>query len=228
MQPVEDRERDDTTLCLGRSGHGLFLPEALVWSSLIEEANVLRDEALKMVLSEDGHMVQQFAPQSADKALSESIHVRCPDRGTSDLCADGLEHGREPTAQLGITIDHQHFGVGIQRCISRLLCTPLVGRRWGDGSTDDSAPLEIDAEQDEDGAEERVEGLYEVARPGSVEVTMRAMEGTWGETSAAVRHIREPKRLSPGAPRFLAPVVGVDGRAVQSRARREVLDGVSK
>jgi hypothetical protein len=42
----------------------LFLPEALVWSSLIEEANVLRDEALKMVLSEDEHMVQQFAPQT--------------------------------------------------------------------------------------------------------------------------------------------------------------------
>src|SRR6266446_3429642 len=28
--------------------------------------------------------------------------------------------------------------------------------------------LEFDEEQDEDGAEERVEGLYEVARPGSV------------------------------------------------------------
>src|SRR6266849_9810337 len=144
-----------------------------MWSSLIEEANVLRDEALKMV--------QQFAPQSADKALSESIHVRCPDRGTSDLCAAGLEHGREPSAQLGITIDHQHFGVGVQRCISRLLRTPLVGRRSGDGSTDDSAPLEIDEEQDEDGAEERVEGLHEVARPGNVvaEESAPALAAAW-------------------------------------------------
>lgn len=45
MQPIEDGECYDTTICLGRSRHGLFLPEALVWSSLVEEANVLRDEA---------------------------------------------------------------------------------------------------------------------------------------------------------------------------------------
>src|SRR5262245_19097892 len=32
MQPVEDWERDDPTRCLGRSRHGLFLPQALVWS----------------------------------------------------------------------------------------------------------------------------------------------------------------------------------------------------
>ena len=43
MQPIEDRDRDDTTLCLGGTRHGWFLPEALVWSSLIEEANVLRE-----------------------------------------------------------------------------------------------------------------------------------------------------------------------------------------
>src|SRR6266852_7087441 len=48
-QPIEDRVRDDTTICLGCSRHGLFLPKALVWPSLVEEADVLRDEAQQMV-----------------------------------------------------------------------------------------------------------------------------------------------------------------------------------
>src|SRR5712692_10111075 len=63
MQPIEDRVCDDTTICLGCSRHGLFLPKALVWPSLVEEADVLRDEAQQMVLPEHEHMVEQFAPQ---------------------------------------------------------------------------------------------------------------------------------------------------------------------
>src|SRR5712691_1864501 len=39
MQPIEDRVCDDTTICLGCSRHGLFLPKALVWPSLVEEAD---------------------------------------------------------------------------------------------------------------------------------------------------------------------------------------------
>src|SRR5712691_10418435 len=71
MQPIEDRVCDDTTICLGCSRHGLFLPKALVWPSLVEEADVLRDEAQQMVLPEHEHMVEQFALQSADEALGE-------------------------------------------------------------------------------------------------------------------------------------------------------------
>ncbi len=49
----------------------MFLPKALVWPSLVEEADVLRDEAQQMVLPEHEHMVEQFAPQGADEALGE-------------------------------------------------------------------------------------------------------------------------------------------------------------
>jgi len=55
-------------------------------------------------------MVKQFAPESADKALSERVHVRGPDRGANDLRADSLEQTREPSAQLGVAIDDKHFG----------------------------------------------------------------------------------------------------------------------
>src|SRR2546425_1364902 len=53
-------------------------------------------------------------------------------------------------------------------CVSRLLRTPVIGRRPGDCSIHDSPSLQIEKEQDEDRAEEHVEGLHEVTSPGNV------------------------------------------------------------
>src|SRR5467141_5139009 len=44
MQAIEDWECHDTTVCLGRSRRRLFLPQALMWPSLVVEENVVRDE----------------------------------------------------------------------------------------------------------------------------------------------------------------------------------------
>jgi len=71
MQATDDRECHDTTVSLGHSRQRLFLPEALVWPRLVVEAGVLRDEAQKMALAKHEDMVEQFAPESADKALGE-------------------------------------------------------------------------------------------------------------------------------------------------------------
>ena len=98
MQPIEDRVCDDTTICLDQSRHRLFLPKPLVWPGPVVEVGELRDETLKMGLAKHEDMVEQFAPQSADKALGEGVHVRGPDRGANDLGADGFEQAREPSA----------------------------------------------------------------------------------------------------------------------------------
>src|SRR5882762_4379760 len=84
MQAIEDWECHDTTVSLGHSRQRLFLPEALVWPRLVVEAGVLRDEAQKMALAKHEDMVEQFAPESADKALGEGVHVRGPDRGANE------------------------------------------------------------------------------------------------------------------------------------------------
>jgi len=68
MQAIEDGECYDPTVSLGQSRQRLFLPEALVWPRLVVEAGVLRDEAEKMALAKHEDMVEQFAPESADKA----------------------------------------------------------------------------------------------------------------------------------------------------------------
>src|SRR6267143_3534386 len=60
MQAIEDWECHDTTVCLGRSRHRLFLPQALMWPSLVVEANVVRDEAQKMALAKHEDMVEQI------------------------------------------------------------------------------------------------------------------------------------------------------------------------
>ena len=168
MEAVEDWECHDTTVCLGRSRHRLFLPQALMWPSLVVEANVVRDEAQKMALAKHEDMVEQFTPESADKALGEGVHVRGPDRGANDLGADGFEQAPEPSTQLGIAIDDKHLGLDVQRCVSRLLRTPVIGRRPGDCSMDDSSSLQIEKEKDENRAETQVERLHEVTSPGNV------------------------------------------------------------
>src|SRR5207302_9851525 len=123
-----------------------FLPEALVWPRLVVEAGVLRDEAQKMALAKHEDMVEQFAPESADKALSEGGHVRGPDRGANDLGADSFEQAREPSTQLGVAIDDKHLGLDVQGCVSRLLRTPVIGRRPGDCSLHDSPSLPLEQE----------------------------------------------------------------------------------
>jgi len=168
MQPIENRVCDDTTICLGCSRHGLFLPKTLMWPSLVVEAGVLRDKAQKMALAKHEDMVEQFAPESAGDALGEGVHIRGPDRGADNLGADGFEQASELSTQLGIAIDDKHFGLDVQRCVSRLLRTPVIGRHPGDCSMDDSSSLQIEKEQDENRAEQQVERLHEVTSPGNV------------------------------------------------------------
>ncbi len=101
MQAIEDGNCHDTTVkfSLGQS-RAQGVPETLVWPSPVVEAGELRDEALKMGLAKHEDMVVQFAPESADKALGERVHVRCPDRGANNSHADGFEQPREPSTQV--------------------------------------------------------------------------------------------------------------------------------
>ena len=98
MQAIEHWEGHDVTFCLGRSRQRLFLPQALMLPSLVVEANVLRDEAQEMALAKHEDMVEQFAPESPDKALGEGVHVRGPDRGANDFGADGFKQTCESSA----------------------------------------------------------------------------------------------------------------------------------
>jgi len=97
MQAIEDWDSHDTTVSLGHSRQGVFLPETLVRPSLVVETSVLCDEAQKIALAKHEDMVEQFAPEGADKALGEGVHVRGPDHTANDLGADGFEQVREPS-----------------------------------------------------------------------------------------------------------------------------------
>src|SRR5437870_5910678 len=57
---------------------------------------------------------------------------------------------------------------GRMSSVARLLRTPVIGRRPGDCSVHDSPSRQIEKEQDENRAEEHVEGLHEVTSPGDV------------------------------------------------------------
>src|SRR2546425_9254660 len=67
MQAIEDWECHDTTVCLGRSRHRLFLPQALMWPSLVVEENVVRDEAQQMALAKHEDMVERSEERRVGK-----------------------------------------------------------------------------------------------------------------------------------------------------------------
>jgi len=94
-------------------------------------------------------MVEQFPPESADKALGEGVHVRGPDRVRRPWCRR-LRTGSR-TEHLGWRRDRRR---ALRAGYPTLCCAPAAHtsdrRRPGDCSMNDSPSLQIEKEQDED------------------------------------------------------------------------------
>jgi hypothetical protein len=59
---------------------------------------------------------EQFAPESADQAFGEAFMFGVRTAAGKDLGAEGFEQARESSTQLGVAIDHKHFGLVIKSC----------------------------------------------------------------------------------------------------------------
>jgi len=104
MEVTEYRKGLDAALNLGRSGNGVLMGESLVRPRLVVKARELGDEALKVRLAEDQHVVEQFASEGADKPFRIGVHVRRTDRGTHDArvdCGEGAHKSSLRTSSRG-------------------------------------------------------------------------------------------------------------------------------
>ena len=54
----------------------LLVPEGLVRTRFVVEADVLGDDAPEVILTEDEDVVEQLSPERTGEAFSEGIHVR--------------------------------------------------------------------------------------------------------------------------------------------------------
>ena len=127
VQPTEYGKGLDAALNLGRSGNGLLMGESLMRPCLVVEARELSDEALKMRLAEDEHVVEQFASQGADKPFRIGVHVRRTGRGTHDARVDCGEGAHKARSEFRVAVADQHLRcVSIKRGVACLLRAPRV------------------------------------------------------------------------------------------------------
>ena len=75
MKPTENRDCVNAAR-LERPWNRLLVPEGLVRTRFVVEADVLGDDAPEVILTEDEDVVEHLSPECAGEALSKGIHVR--------------------------------------------------------------------------------------------------------------------------------------------------------
>ena len=128
MEPTEYGDRVDAAVCLERPSNRLLVPEGLVRTRFVVEADVLGDDAPEVILTEDEDVVEHLSPECADEALSKGIHVRRAYSRAHDAHARRPEYGGEARAELRVVVADDNLRYAIHGGVSGLLRAPLVGR----------------------------------------------------------------------------------------------------
>src|SRR2546425_5581684 len=167
MEPTEYGDCVDAAVCLERPSNRLLVPEGLVRTRFVVEADVLGDDAPEVILTEDENVVEHLSAERAGEAFSDGIHVRCAYRGAHDAHPRRAEYAREPGAELGIVVADDNLRYAIHGGVSGLLRAPLVGRCIRHRGMEDRSATQVQEEKHEHLAEPDVEGLDEVHMPTS-------------------------------------------------------------
>ena len=168
MEAVEDWTRDDPSGDVRRPEDRLLLGDRLMWPGLVVEDDELGEKAAEVLHVEEEDVVEQLAAERANESLGEGVHVRRAHGGADDTGAGALESGRESGAELRVAVGDQHLGLLVHRGVAGLLGAPVVGGRRGRRDVNDAAAPEVEEEEHENGAEERIARLNEVAAPRDV------------------------------------------------------------
>src|SRR5205823_10990234 len=73
MEPTEYGDCVDAAVCLERPSNRLLVPEGLVRTRFVVEADVLVDDAPEVILAEDEHVVEHLSAERTGEAFSEGI-----------------------------------------------------------------------------------------------------------------------------------------------------------
>src|SRR5262249_12296425 len=183
VKPAQHGDGDHSLLsisarrCQGaRDGHRGALADSLVGPAAVEVAGVLRQDASQVPLPEDQDVVHALAPDAAEEAFADGVGARRADRRPDHLYPARSGEAVELGPVLGVVVVDQEARSGpLRRRLAQLLRRPRPGRRARDADVHHPPRTELDDEEGEDGSEERVGELEEVARPGLAAVD--AQEG---------------------------------------------------
>ena len=127
-------------------------------------------------------MVQAFAFQAADEALTDRIGSWRSLRGLDGLDASGLEQGCEMRAILVVSITDEILGaLAPRRGLPQLLGHPVIAGSAGYRDVNDATSVQFDDDKDEDWAKQQVVDGGEVTGPDVLGVVFQ--ESTPGLTA---------------------------------------------
>src|SRR5258708_16513865 len=109
MKPTENGDCVNAAARLERPWNRLLLPEGLVRTRFVVEADVLGNDAPQVILTEDEDVVEHLSPECADEALSKGIHVRRAYRRAHDAHARRPEYAGEARAELRVVIPNDNL-----------------------------------------------------------------------------------------------------------------------
>lgn len=148
-------------------------------AGLVVVCDIVFDDLVQLLFSQDKDVVQAFAPHTAQKPLAERVGPGCFIRRPKHLDATGLRNPVELLSVFAIVVPYQEpchlpeWGSLPQDCASLHLSSPVIC--WGSSNTevDNSSGAEFDNKEDEKRPEEQIINRKEIARPDLVRMVVQ-------------------------------------------------------
>jgi len=96
---------------------------------MIKIRDILSNDTMKMVLTQNKDVIQTFAPHTVNEPLADGVGSRCFHRGLEHLNLTVLGHsGEAPSILVVIVSDQKAWTLGIGGGFPNLLCDPSITR----------------------------------------------------------------------------------------------------
>ncbi len=125
------------------------MPESLVRTRFVVEADVLGDDAPEVILTEDENVVEHLSAERTGEAFSEGVHVRRVYRRAHHARPRRSEYACEPSAELRVVVADDNLRRAVHGGVPGLLRAPLVGRRIRHRNVEDRSPTQVQEEEHE-------------------------------------------------------------------------------
>ena len=155
MEPTEYGDCVNAAAPLERPWNRLLVPEGLVRTRFVVEADVLGDDTPEVILTEDEDVVEQLSAERTGEALSEGIHVWRAYRRAYDGHPRRPEDASEARPELRVVVADDKVWRAVHHGVPGLLRAPLVGRRIRHRGMENRSATQVQEEQYEHLAELR-------------------------------------------------------------------------
>ena len=143
-----------------------LLPDALVWSCLIEIRDIGIEDPMQLLLTEDQYIVKALSSHTAQKAFTDGIGSWRLIGYGENLDAARCCNSGETRSKLPIIIANEiRGGLSIRSRLSQLLCGPGIGRKSCHTYVDDLPRFQFNEEKRKERTKEEGSRLEKITGP---------------------------------------------------------------